>query len=133
MDRNTLFAYAREEYDSEPEHLWASHPDFAVLRRRDNAKWYALVMSVSGNKLGLESREEVEVVNLKCDPTLSGSLRMGEGVYPAYHMNKESWISVSLTGGVDDDTILRLLDLSYDLTAPKKKSVRSRRTGNSSK
>lgn len=45
-----------------------------------------------------------------------GSLRMKEGFFPAYHMNKENWISILLDGTVSADEIEPLLELSYQLT-----------------
>ncbi|WP_316378062.1 MmcQ/YjbR family DNA-binding protein, partial [Enterococcus faecium] len=33
---------------------------------------------------------------LKVDPELGGILRGKEGYFPAYHMNKEHWISIDL-------------------------------------
>ena len=44
-------------------------------------------------KIGLTGEGEVDILNVKCDPILSGSLRMQPGFFPAYHMNKEKWIS----------------------------------------
>ena len=41
------------------------------------------------------------------------------GVFPAYHMNKQHWISVVLNDSVDDDTVEMLLDMSYKLTGRK--------------
>ena len=47
---------------------------------------------------------------------LIGSLRLKEGFFPAYHMNKEKWITIFLDGTVPKNEICDLLDLSYDLT-----------------
>ena len=63
--------------------------------------------------------ELIDVVNLKCDPILTGSLRSDKGIFPAYHMNKSNWISVALDGSVSADKIKMLLDMSYELTSPK--------------
>lgn len=41
---------------------------------------------------------------------------MKEGFFPAYHMNKENWISILLDGTVSADEIKPLLELSYQLT-----------------
>ena len=59
----------------------------------------------------------MDVVNLKCDPIMVGSLRSRSGFFPAYHMNKESWITVALDGSVPDDMIKMLLDMSFHATA----------------
>ena len=61
----------------------------------------------------------------KCDPVLVGSLRERAGFYPAYHMNKDKWITIRLDGGVDGEEIQRLIQLSYELTAPVKKKKRT--------
>lgn len=121
MDRETVFDYADKVYKSVPEYLWAKHPDYAVLRHGDNNKWYAVIMNVSKDKLGLDSTENVDIMNVKCDPLMTGSLRMTKGIFTAYHMNKENWISVLLDGSVDEDTIYNLLNMSFALTSDKKK------------
>lgn len=61
----------------------------------------------------------MSVVNFKCDPILIGSLLDKEGYFPAYHMNKTSWIIVALDGSVPDDEVKLLLDMSFEATAPK--------------
>ena len=45
-----------------------------------------------------------------------GSLRSKSGYFPAYHMNKEKWLSIALDGSVHEDEIKDLLDMSYKLT-----------------
>ena len=53
-------------------------------------------MDVPKNKLGLQGEEMLEVVDFKCDPILIGTLREEPGFFPAYHMSKDSWITVAL-------------------------------------
>lgn len=53
-----------------------------------------LVVEINARKLGLPEDKTVDVLNIKCDPMMIGSLRMKEGFFPAYHMNKENWISI---------------------------------------
>ena len=73
-------------------------------------------MQLPKNKIGLESDELVNVVNLKCEPLLIGSLILDDGIQKAYHMNKNHWITVRLDGSVGLEKIKWLLDLSYDLS-----------------
>ena len=94
--------------------------------RADNNKWYGVILSVAGSKLGLEDDNIIDVINLKSDPMLIGSLRGQKGYFPAYHMNKEKWISVLLGDAGLDEPIKNLLALSYELTAPKKKKNTSK-------
>ena len=67
----------------------------------------------------LKNRKNIDVVNLKCDQLLMGSVLNEQGVFPAYHMSKTHWISVALDGSVQEDKVKWLLDLSYDLTNKK--------------
>ena len=86
--------------------------------RPDSQKWYALVMDVPRDKLRIPGPGSVDVLNVKCDPILGGSLRLESGILPAYHMNKDSWLTLLLDGTVPRETVFALLDGSYRLTGP---------------
>lgn len=45
MTRQELFALAEKRYGTAPEYPWQD--DNAVLRRKDNEKWYAVVLRVA--------------------------------------------------------------------------------------
>ena len=124
MTRQQIFTYAKTKYGTEPDYSWSDTN--AVLRHRDNRKWYGLVMEVGREKLGLPGDGLVDVLNVKCDPVLGSFLRTQEGFYPAYHMNKEQWLTIRLDGSVSEKEIKHLLDLSYDLTAAKKNNKKER-------
>ena len=123
MTRQDLFDWIQKEYGTEPEYPW--HDRNAVLRRKDNGKWYGVVLEVSGNKLGLPENDFVDVLNVKSDPMLIASLRGQMGYFPAYHMNKEKWISILLGQEKLDESIHNLIALSYELTASKRKKISS--------
>lgn len=126
MNRSELEQYILENYGTEPDFPWLKYPEIEVFRHGGNQKWFALVMDVPKSKLGLQGTDELDVVNLKCDLVLISSLRGQAGIFPAYHMNKEHWITVALDGTVPEDIIKMLLDMSYTITAPKiKKKKRS--------
>lgn len=120
MKRDQIFAYVKDTYGTEPDYPWAKSPEYAVLRHSGSRKWYGLIMNLPGHILGLEEHRDVEVMNLKCDPFLIGTLRSQDGFFPAYHMNKEHWITLLLEGPISDGEIFDLIDLSYDLTRPAK-------------
>ena len=119
MNREELEAYILEQYSTEPDDPWADMPRTAVFRHAGNRKWFALVMEVPRDKLGLLGTEPLDIVNFKCDPILIASLRGEAGIFPAYHMNKASWLTAALDGSVPRETIELLLDVSYELTKPK--------------
>ena len=54
---------------------------------------------------------------------LVGSLRMKSGFLPAYHMNKNLWISIVLEGLENDGMIKNMIDWSYQVTAARKKEM----------
>lgn len=114
--RDMLFAFAAERFGTKPEYLWSRTPDCAVLRCGNNDKWYAIVMDVDGSKLGRPDLEKVDIVNVKCSPLMTGSLLAMDGIFPAYHMNKDSWISVLLNGSVDMEQLKALLEMSHELS-----------------
>ena len=119
MTRAELTRYIFDTYSVEPDYPFSDDNVSAVFRHPANRKWFALIMDVPREKLGLSGTELLDVVNLKCDPILTGSLRREVGIFPAYHMNKANWITVALDGSVPDDTIRMLLDMSFETTAVK--------------
>ena len=125
MGKQELLEWVKRQYGTEPDYPWAD--DNAVLRHRENRKWYGLVMEVERGKLGMPGAGSVCALNVKCEPVLSGSLRERPGFHPAYHMNKDKWITVRLDGSVAAEEIRNLVDLSYRLTMPKPKKYQGRR------
>lgn len=121
MNKEELIRYIAEAYSTEAEYPWEDSPNNIVFRHYSNKKWFALIMKIPKEKLGLREDGMIDVVNLKCDPILIGNLRNEKGIFPAYHMNKTHWITVALDGSADSDQIKWLLDLSYDLTNIKSK------------
>lgn len=119
LSRENLDKYISETYGVTAEFPWIQYPSFAVYRHIGNKKWFAVVMNLHKSKFGLPDNETVDVVNLKCDPIMTGSLHKEKGIYPGYHMNKSYWISVFLDGTVDDEKLKWLLDVSFDLTNKK--------------
>jgi len=119
--RERIMQHALDTYGTETEYLWADTPDCAVFRHPASRKWYAIIMQVLPNRLGLAGEAPVDVMNVKCSALMIGSLLSEPGFFPAYHMNKDHWISILLDGSVPDDQILSLLELSYDSVAPKRR------------
>ena len=114
-----ILQYAQEQYGSDPEYLWDNYPEFAVLRRIDNKKWYALLMNISKKKLGLDGDEMVEVVDLRFDVDELPNKIDGKRYFSGYHMNKKHWITILLDGSVPLAEILDYIDRSYTLAKGK--------------
>jgi predicted DNA-binding protein (MmcQ/YjbR family) len=114
--REEIEKYINENYDSIQEYPWIKYPNFTTFKHRNSKKWFALMMDVQFEKLGINKEGTVDVINLKNIPEMVGSLRKVEGILPAYHMNKEHWITILLDGTVPKQKICNLIDISYDLT-----------------
>ena len=119
MTKQELLQYCMDTYSTSPDYPFDEDFVTAVLRHRENQKWYALVMCVSRRKFGLDSDEPVDVVNLKLPLEMFGSFGASDGVYPAYHMNKLHWISMLLPDA-PDDVARFLVNVSFEATKGKK-------------
>lgn len=111
--------YIKEKYQDECEFPWDD--DNMIIRNKGSKKWYALFMTISKTKLGIESEQDVEVVNLHTLPEISEIAIDNKGVFPAYHMNKKSWITVVLDSTISDEELFDFIDNSYNLSREEKK------------
>ena len=57
-----------------------NHQDNAVLRHK-NGKWYAVVMTVEKSKLGLEGKDPVDIMDVKCDPDMTNMIIQTYGFF----------------------------------------------------
>ena len=125
--RDFVFEYIKKKYKVSPEYPWVKYDSNAVFRHTDNKKWFALVMDVQREKFGLQGDEYVDVVNLKVDDMFFRDMLIRQdGIFPAYHMNKQHWITVLLDGTVPEKKVLELVDMSFMATASAKKKEKIR-------
>ena len=114
--RKEIEKYINENYDILQEFPWDKYPEDTTFKHKSNKKWFALIMVVPFEKLNIEKEGKVNVINLKNLPEIIGGLRKEKGILPAYHMNKEHWITVLLDGTISKEKIIELIDISYELT-----------------
>lgn len=125
--RKIIFDHVKEKYGVEPDYPFSIAPSYPVLRHEDNRKWFALIMDVQREKLGLNGDGRVDVINVKMsDPLLTDMLAQQPGYFPGYHMSRGSWLSILLDGTVPTDEIFKLIDESYANTASKRKQKKIR-------
>ncbi|SEM72651.1 Predicted DNA-binding protein, MmcQ/YjbR family [Ligilactobacillus sp. WC1T17] len=115
MERQDLFAYISASYGTTPEYLWQKYPNYAVLRHQKSRKWYGIVMDVDAQVLGLTTAKRVGILDVKLPKAEVAALFTEPGIYPAYHMNKQKWITLILND-VKLDKIQGLISKSYELT-----------------
>ena len=121
--REDVYAYAFDKFNSSPEFLWKPFPNYAVFRREDNKKWYAVIMDLPKEKIGLKGKERVDILDIKCNPMTREILLEQKGFLPAYHLNRENWITVLLDGSVDKDLLFGLIDQSFEIAKGKSKKT----------
>ena len=110
-----IVAYVKNKYGDELEFLWEKSPKNAVVRRKSSNKWYAVILTIPKRKIGLESDEVIEVINLHNIPKEIEKLIDYKRYFPAYHMNKKHWFSLLLDAQTDWDQLTSLLAESYSL------------------
>lgn len=111
-----VLSYLKQRYGEEVEYPWEGET-FGVVRRSDNRKWICLFMELPISKVGLpEDRVEV-IMNVRHD----GAKTDGKTIFPAYHMNKKSWVSLVLDGRLSTQEIISLVEESWIAALPNKK------------
>ena len=112
-----LIEHIREKFSDEPEFLWEKFPNFAIFRRKNNRKWYALIASIPKKYLKLGGAEEIEILNLRVEPEELDKIFDGEKYFRGWHMNKKSWLTLLLNETLTDEEIFERLEKSYNLAA----------------
>ena len=105
-----------EKYNVTPEFLWEKYPDFGIFRNTGSDKWFGLIMNIDYSKVDKKKSGLVDIMNVKVDSLLDEALKI-DGIYPAYHMSKKSWISIVLDDTVSDDIVLKYLNYSYETSS----------------
>lgn len=124
-----LLSYSLQKYATKAEFPWDDLPDYAVLRRSDTKKWYAVIMTV---KLSLLSKIDcawlpnnstapatTEIVNFHAQSEDIPTILKMQSCYKAYHMNKAHWFTVVLGECSDFKQLHSFIDTSYLLAAKK--------------
>ncbi len=115
---NEVINYIIKKYKNYPEFPW--NDENSIVRRSDNEKWYAVFLKVSAKKIGLDSDEIIEIMNIKMKPSDVERLVDQKGYFPAYHMNKKHWVTILLGDYIETNEILKRVDESYKLSGGRK-------------
>ncbi len=123
---NRLCDMIFKNYGDKPDFPWEKYEGFGVFKNPDNKKWYALIMPLKYEKLDTQKSGDVEIINIKLDPDEIKGLLERNGFYPAYHMNKKNWITITLDDTLSDDELLSLVDKSHAFTLKKARKIDSK-------
>lgn len=110
-----IIQYVRETYQDTLEFLWKRFSDNAIFRRKDTSKWYAALLAVPKRKLGCNSDETVDILDLRMPVNDAATIIDLKRFFPGYHMNKNHWYTICLDGSVPIEEICRRIDISYGL------------------
>ena len=125
--REKVFQYVKRKYGVEPDYPLPTAPTFPVLRHKDNRKWFAIIMDVPRERLGLDGSNRVDILNVKLgDPLLVDILTQQQGYFRGYHISRGNWISILLDGTVPMEEIGQWIDESFRVTASKKSKQKLR-------
>ena len=117
---NRLTQAILDHFQVKPDFPWehsSRYQSYGAFRHRSNRKWFALIMNVKREVLDRDGNTSlIDILNVKIPPAQGDELRQIPGIYPAYHMNHKTWISVVLDETLPDEKILELIDTSYQLT-----------------
>ena len=111
--KQIIIDYIYEKYNIEGEHPWRDYPNHTTFKI--NNKWFGLIMRIPYKSLGINSIDEVDVINIKIDPEEINKLIDNKHYFKAYHMNKKYWITVVLDYNTDIIKLKKLIDESYRL------------------
>ena len=108
--------YCNNKYGGNQVNPFKKHSDIFAMVNEKN-KWYALFLDVEYNKLNKNTdiTTKVKILNVKYPADNILSIIDNKNIFPAYHMNKNHWISVVLDKNIKLETIKELIDISYSL------------------
>ena len=98
------------------DHPFNKYPTYTTFKRKDNHKWFAILMDIPLNKLTKDKRENiVSVLNIKVDPKRVPSLINNINYFKAYHMNSKYRISILINKDINLEKVFELIKRSFEL------------------
>lgn len=116
MKREELVTHISEKYGLEPEHPFHRDENSCVFQHSNNQRWFALLMEIPYQALGIIKSGKVDILTLRCDTSKVSSLCSRTGIYPAYLMEKDKWITILLDDTIGQEELVSMIEASYELT-----------------
>ncbi|MBQ9621689.1 MAG: MmcQ/YjbR family DNA-binding protein [Atopobiaceae bacterium] len=113
MTLDDVHEYLLTRYGLTPTRAFKEDPSIGVFVRPDSKKWFAATKNIRCRSVDVEGDGRVDILNVKLDPRVIASLRIRQGFLPAWHMNRNKWVTVLLDGTVHDDEARSLIDRAY--------------------
>lgn len=107
------------KFDEISSEIYAKHSRAGFLEDEPNFAHVLIQNKPNLDENELNLKEQIWILNLKCDPNLAPILHDFRAIFPAYHMNKRHWISVDLSvkkvKNLDKNLLFELIIQSYVL------------------
>ena len=113
MKLDDIREYLFRQYGAEGTKAFKEDPGIVVFARPDNGKWFAATKNIRCSSVDVPGDGRIDILNVQLNPRWISSLRVREGFRPAWHMNRNKWVTVLLDGSVSDDEIRDLLEKAY--------------------
>ncbi len=113
--RDRVISLFLDKYGIEGEMPWSDDNTSIVFRSNKNKKWIGIMMDIPPSRLKMQGEENVDVINLKHTQSKIPSLIDNRYIFPAWHMNKKTWITVLLSSDLDWDFFSSLVEESRRL------------------
>lgn len=114
-----VIKYIKEKYHDDLEFLWKKFDNNAIWRNKKNNKWYGILLIIPENKLNLDSNTIIEIIDLRYQKEFIKDIIDNKNIFPGYHMNKNSWITIKLDNSIKTEEIFKLIDNSYNISVTK--------------
>ena len=118
---NRICEKIKEKFKDNPVFPWEQETGYGVFKNPDSKKWYALIMNIDYSKIDKKKSGEIEVINVKLDENIIPELIMQKGFFPAWHMNKKTWVTIILNDTLSDRKIMDCIAMSHEYTVKKSK------------
>lgn len=107
------------KFDEISSEIYAKHSRAGFLEYEPKFEQISIQNEPNLDENELNLKEQIWILNLKCDPNLAPILHDFRAIFPAYHMNKRHWISVDLSvkkvKNLDKNLLFELIIQSYVL------------------
>ncbi len=117
----TAMSYILRKYRDRLEYPFDKGTEAAIVRSHKTLKWYAVIMTIMPQKIGLTGNRKIKVMNLHGSAEEVAKLIDGKRFFAGFHMNKKYWYTIKLDGSIALKELYQLIDKSYAMTKHRKK------------
>lgn len=107
-----VITYVKEKYNAYVHNPFKDND--SIVLKNDKNKWFGLIMKIKYKVLGVNSLDDVNIINIKLDTDVINKLIDNKVFFKAYHMNKNNWITINLDSNIDFNYLCKLIDDSYN-------------------